>query len=47
MKGMSAIYQREMRSYFTSPVAYVVATVFLALVGVFLMSMLRQYMGFP
>ena len=46
MKGMSAIYQREMRSYFTSPVAYVVATVFLALVGVFLMSMLRQYMGF-
>jgi len=46
MRGMIAIYQREMRSYFTSPVAYVVATVFLVLVGVFLMSILRQYMGF-
>jgi ABC-2 type transport system permease protein len=43
---MGAIYQREMRSYFTSPVAYVVATVFLVLVGVFLMSWLRDYVGF-
>jgi ABC-2 type transport system permease protein len=46
MRGVGAIYEREMRSYFTSPIAYVVATVFLALVGVFLMSMLRQYIGF-
>lgn len=46
MKGMGAIYQREMRSYFTSPVAYVVATVFLVLVGLSLMSMLRQYTAF-
>lgn len=38
MKGLSnvfPIYQRELRSYFNSPIAYVVIVVFLAIVGWF------------
>jgi len=46
MKGLSAIYGREMRSYFTSPIAYVVLTVFLVLTGLFFMGALRDYVSF-
>jgi ABC-2 type transport system permease protein len=35
MQNMLAIWQREMKSYFVSPIAYVVLTVFLFLVGLF------------
>jgi ABC-2 type transport system permease protein len=44
--GIPALYAREMRAYFTSPIAYVVLTVFLALVGLFFMSAVREYVGF-
>jgi len=46
MKGLSAVYAREMRAYFTSPIAYVVLTVFLALTGLFFMGALRDYVSF-
>jgi ABC-2 type transport system permease protein len=35
MHNILAIWQREMKSYFVSPIAYVVLTVFLFLVGLF------------
>lgn len=44
--GIPAVYGREMRAYFTSPMAYVVLTVFVALVGLFFMSTLREYVSF-
>jgi ABC-2 type transport system permease protein len=44
--GVFAIYGREMRSYFTSPIAYVVLTVFLALAGLFFMNAVRDYVSF-
>jgi ABC-2 type transport system permease protein len=44
--GIPAVYAREMRSYFTSPIAYVVLTVFVALVALFFMSTLREYVAF-
>lgn len=40
MQNMLAIWQREMKSYFASPVAYVVLTVFLFLSGFFFYSIL-------
>ncbi len=40
MQNILAIWQREMKSYFVSPIAYVVLTVFLFLSGVFFFSML-------
>ncbi len=46
MNGLSAVYAREMRAYFTSPIAYVVLTVFLALTGLFFMGALRDYVSF-
>jgi gliding motility-associated transport system permease protein len=46
MKGMGAIYQREMRGYFVSPIAYVVAAVFLLVVGLTFMNFLRSYLSF-
>jgi ABC-2 type transport system permease protein len=46
MRGVLAIYLRELRGYFTSPIAYVVMVVFLVLVGLFFMSLLRQYVSF-
>ena len=35
MQNVLAIWQREMKSYFVSPVAYVVLTIFLVLAGLF------------
>lgn len=46
MRGLLAIYQRELRGYFISPIAYVVMVVFLVLVGLFFMNLLRQYISF-
>lgn len=40
MQNVLAIWQREMKSYFVSPIAYVVLTVFLFLSGIFFSSML-------
>jgi ABC-2 type transport system permease protein len=40
MQYVLAIWQREMKSYFVSPIAYVVLTVFLALTGFFFYSIL-------
>jgi ABC-2 type transport system permease protein len=46
LKGIAPVYAREMRNYFTSPIAYVVLTVFLALTGLFFMSAVREYISF-
>lgn len=40
MKGLIAIYRRELHSYFVSPIAYVVIGVFLAVVGYFFYNVL-------
>ena len=40
MQNILAIWQREMKSYFVSPIAYVVLTVFLFLCGFFFYSIL-------
>jgi gliding motility-associated transport system permease protein len=45
-RGVGPIYLRELRAYFTSPIAYVVLAVFLALVGVFFMGAVREYVSF-
>ncbi len=42
MQNILAIWQREMRSYFVSPIAYVVLTVFLFLSGLFFFGNLFQ-----
>jgi ABC-2 type transport system permease protein len=48
MKNILAIWQREMKSYFVSPIAYVVLTVFLFIAGYFfyiiLTSLVQQTM---
>jgi ABC-2 type transport system permease protein len=41
MQNVIAIWQREMKSYFASPIAYVVLTVFLFLSGFFFFSILN------
>lgn len=46
LNGLQAVYGREMRSYFTSPIAYVVMTVFMLLLGLFFMTAVRDYVGF-
>jgi ABC-2 type transport system permease protein len=46
LSSIAAIYAREMRSYFTSPIAYVVLTVFLALAALFFMNAVREYVSF-
>jgi ABC-2 type transport system permease protein len=46
MKGLRAILQRELRAYFTSPIAYVALAVFLLLAGLFFMSAVREYVSF-
>ena len=42
MQNILAIWQREIKSYFVSPIAYVVLTVFLFLSGFFFFSYLNQ-----
>ena len=46
MRGLRSIYEREMRTYFTSPIAYVVTAVFLLVVGLVFMTLLRNYLAF-
>ncbi|MFZ0332954.1 MAG: ABC transporter permease [Candidatus Acidiferrales bacterium] len=42
MRGLYAIYRKEMSHYFVSPVAYIVICIFLILSGVFFNYILRQ-----
>src|SRR5579862_8356594 len=42
MKNVLAIVDREFRAYFTSPVAYVVLTIFVFLAGLFFQTILSQ-----
>lgn len=46
MNGIVPLYAREIRAYFTSPIAYVVLVVFLALLGLFFMGATRDYVSF-
>ncbi len=43
MRNMIAVYNKEMRSYFVSPVAYVIAGVFLFLSGYLFRNILMQF----
>jgi len=43
MKNLWIIARKELRSYFTSPIAYVVMTVFLVLVGFFFYSLMYWF----
>src|SRR5207247_5045731 len=42
MRNILAIIERELRAYFTSPIAYVVLTIFVFLSGLFFRSILAQ-----
>src|SRR5215207_9537341 len=44
MKGILAIYRREMSNYFVSPVAYVVVGLFLLIAGYFFYNILSFFM---
>ncbi len=46
MKGLGALYSREMRSYFTSPIAYVVTAVFLAIVGLVFKELMQTSVAY-
>jgi ABC-2 type transport system permease protein len=43
MKKIWALYKKEMRSYFTSPVAYVIIFIFLIIAGFFFFSMMFSF----
>ena len=43
MRGMSAIFKKEMKSYFYSPLAYVLIGVFLAIMGVIFSAFISIY----
>ena len=43
MKNILAIWQREMKSYFVSPIAYVVLTIFLLIAGFFFYTILTAW----
>src|SRR5438132_11776240 len=42
MRNILAIVERELRAYFTSPIAYVILTIFVFLSGLFFRSILSQ-----
>jgi ABC-2 type transport system permease protein len=44
VRNILAIVEREMRAYFSSPIAYVVLTIFVFLSGIFFRSILAQVM---
>src|SRR5947207_7667322 len=44
MRNILAIVERELRAYFSSPIAYVVLTIFVFLAGIFFRSILSQVM---
>lgn len=46
MRGLYAVYRKEMSQYFVSPVAYVVVCIFLVLSGVFFMDILTEVIGY-
>jgi len=43
MKNIWAITKKELRIYFTTPIAYVVATIFLLLVGILFYLLIREF----
>jgi len=46
MKNVSALFQKEMRTYFTSPIAYAVMVVFLLISGYFFYGILSSFVDF-
>jgi ABC-2 type transport system permease protein len=45
VRGLAAIYGRELRGYFTSPIAYVATVVFLVIAALFFTDLLRDYLS--